>query len=160
MGMRKAPAFTFMELMMVIGIFAVIVSILGVITFNAMNQRQATSEVELLLAALSFQQQRAANRVVNGGPNQDYGIYFFEGGYTQFSGSSFQEGNANNRTTNLSPGVDFGTISFPDNQIVFDEVTGFVKNYQPDKSSVVIINRAEEQSLISVNRLGVVEVSK
>ncbi len=156
----KLPAFTFIEVIMVMGIFAVIVTLVGVITFRAMNKRQANSEIEMLLAALSFQQQQAVNRLLSTETTQQYGVYFFGSGYTVFPGSSYVAGHASNRTTNLPPGVVFSTISLPNNQVVFDEATGFVQNYEAARSSVVVINQAGEQSLLTINRLGVVEVTK
>lgn len=160
MRTHRWPAFTFIEVIMVIGIFTMVATLLSVITLRAMNRRQANTEVEMVLSALSFQQQQASNRVVSNEPTQDYGVFFFAGGYTQFSGSSYEAEDADNQTTNLPSGVTFSTINLPGNSVVFDEATGFVQGYVASQSGVVLTNLAGEQTTLTINRLGVVEMTR
>lgn len=156
----KLHGFTFIEVIVVIGIVAMFASLVSVIAFRAMNRRQANSEVEMLLSAVASQQQNAANRALSDQPNQDYGIYFSVNSYTMFAGSNYSANNPANRVTNLPTNVTFSNINVPGQQIVFAEASGFIKNFNPSQSAIIMTDQFGLHTTITINRLGIVEVTK
>lgn len=154
---QRAVGFTFIEVIIVMALVVMLAGLVSGISMRTMNRRLANSQVEMLLSTLATQQQRAANRVLNGESTQSYGVYFFTTGYTVFAGSTYQAGKVSNQTTHLPSGVTFSTINLPNNQVVFAEATGFVQGFVATQSAVVLRDQVGKQTTLTINRLGVVE---
>lgn len=155
----RLPGFTYIELIMVMGITMVIMSIVSVISMTNLTRSQTNAQIDFLLSDISTQQQLAANRVISGEGNQLYGVQFLEDAYVLFEGESYVADKNTNQQVALPIGMDISTINLPNQQIVFDQGTGFVKNWQAAQSGIVLSSPLGKTITITINRYGVIEIT-
>ncbi len=157
---RKAmgAGFTFPELIVVIGIFAIL---FGLTTANLPSfQRLASvsSTVDTLVSDIKSQQIKAMVGATEGRVAADnYGIRFEQNKYIFFHGTSYNSNDSSNFTVNLDQNMQFQNITFPNAVVIFSQGLGEVVGYASGSSSLTIKNTAgSEQKTITVNRYGVI----
>lgn len=158
MDTTRLPGFTYIEVMTVLGIVAIMSTIVTVIGVSAMTRTQVAAQLDLLLADISFQQQQAANRVLSDKNTQDYGLHFAPTSYTVFSGQSYNPSDPTNQVVPLQTGMEFSTINVPEQQVVFSQGTGFLKEFVATQSGLIITSPEGSATTLTINRYGVVEI--
>src|SRR3989344_6035142 len=115
-GNRKTSGFTLVELMVVMGIFALMLGFASINLIRPQTQANLDTTVTTLVSDLKQQQIRAMS---GDGPSA-YGVYLEPNRYTLFTGSSYSAGATDNFSINMDGGV---TLS-PTTQIVFAQRSG------------------------------------
>jgi prepilin-type N-terminal cleavage/methylation domain-containing protein len=141
-------AFTFIELLVSMGILLVIFAISTVALSTVIpNTSQATSS-DALVSDMRSQQTQAMST------NSHYGIYFEGSSYTLFKGADFSSG-VDKFIVTLDPTVTLTNITFPGNQVVFDPGSGDVSGYIPGSDSLEItVSQTGRMTPFRINKHG------
>lgn len=151
--------FTFIELIVVMVIFGILISL---VTLNLVQARQSTSitaSLSTLVADLNAQQIKAmvGDSTVTGTPNSAYGIYFEPNTnrYILFKGTSYSPSSSTNYTAEIDSSLVFSPVSFPNSQVVFATVSGELINFNQSQSSVTLNSaNSEDQKTLQFNKYG------
>lgn len=156
----RLPGFTYIELIVVMGIVALLSTLVTVVSMSAMTRSQVHAQIDLLLSDVAYQQQLAANRVISSEENQHYGVYFYEDGYILFEGEVYEPDKSTNQHVELPIGMKITSINLPQQQLAFSEKTGFVMNWQASQSGIIVTSPLGKTTALTINRYGVIEVTQ
>ncbi|HXK52874.1 type II secretion system protein [Candidatus Nomurabacteria bacterium] len=152
--------FTLIELMLVIGLFAVLSSFVAV----NLARPQVTSSVDknanTIIADIKKQQLDAMVGKYTSDSTENKGIYFETNSYTLFSGNSYNAEDPNNFTINVEEGTTLTSINLPSNQLVFEHLSGEISGYISGNSSITISHSGGQSITISLNKMGGTNVIK
>lgn len=140
-----------MELLVVMGIVIILCSI-GILTFGSL---QKESSLDLVSSQIKTTIYKAQAQTING---IDSGVYFEQGRYVFFEGSEFVEGRPQNWEEALPDSLQIITINLPSRQILFSRVSGYVSNFLSPMDLTLLEPSTGKIRIISVNKLGVVEI--
>lgn len=157
--MRKG--FTLVELLLVIGILAVLFSIMTISYFGVQGKNVLSQAVGIMVADMRSQQTKAMAGVVpgNGELQAGYGIHFSVNSYTLFIGDTYAGGAPTDAVVQLPAGVSITASNFPTGgNLVFMRASGEMKDYAGGQEYYVDVTSAgsNETRRIRLNRLGVV----
>ena len=157
---RHREGFTLVELIVTMGIIAVMLTLGGISFLGGQRRSVLSSTVETIVSDLKQQQLKAVTGDTGGASYSGaYGIYFEPSRYTLFHGTQYQLGNADNFVVNLNSSIQFIGINFPSSTLVFASVSGETLNYisGSDNLTVEEVNN-KEQNRIIVNGLGSISI--
>jgi hypothetical protein len=87
---------------------------------------------------------------------KEYGVYFEQSRYIQFTGSTYDSFDPTNIITTLSFPLEFANIQLMDAQVVFASGSGEIKTYNENSKSFIIQDSVNlDQRYIEFNSLGV-----
>lgn len=154
---KKQEGVTFIETLLVLGIFSILVSIGGIGLLN--NRQKATSNTALNVLVSDIKQQQAkAMFGEKGEGGRLAGVFFATTSYTLFNGSSYSPSNPSNFTVNLSDDLEFQEILFPSSEVVFATSSGEFLDYGAGEDSIILRNKkSNEQKKIKINRFGTIK---
>ncbi len=156
----RIAAFTYLELMLVMGIFAVLLSISVLSIGPVLSKTNIVSQAQVLLADCATTQLKSMRRE-QGAASQvtPFGIHFDSNKYTLFQGATYSANDAENFVVNLSSDLRFSSISLPGSNVLFERGSGDVIGYSAAASSVVMTQSGTGKSvIISFNRYGLPEL--
>lgn len=146
--------FTLLELLLVMGITAVLLSLVTVSLIRPQTQATTDSVVLLLTSDLRQQQQKAMNGVRETSGSSSYGVYIQPHQYTLFQGSTYQAGNSTNLVIPLQTSTTLAT-TFAGSQIIFLPISGEVANFVSSNNSITITTGGGVVQTIQLNQYGV-----
>lgn len=148
--------FTLIELIIVIGIVAVLltittVSLLSVQTHASLN----TVSAQVLTDIKSQQLKTMTGETEGSGTISAYGIYFQSTGYVLFRGSAYSPADPANFVITLDSPVTLST-AFPSSTLVFTPGSGEITGYSPGLDYVTLTGvTSSEVKTLQFNRYGV-----
>lgn len=151
--MKNKKGFSFVELLVVMGIITVLVMIGASSYFPSIQKVSLSSTVQSLISEIKQQQTKS----MNGEANQ--GIYFSadQESYILFSGATYNVSNTTNFTVSLGDQVIVNSIDFSGRQIIFAPVSGEITGFNPANNKIVLRNTVSgELRTISFNKFGIV----
>lgn len=156
----RSSGFTLIEMMIVIGLLAVLFSLGGVVYTSFSRQDQLTSEAEKIVSALNEARAKTLAGYSGGGTDGlNFGVYFDSTGYVLFQGTTYIADSPTNQRVNLAPKISLSEIAFPDQQIVFRRLTGEVIGFSSGQDFLIL---ADQQSSrlrrLKINQLGLAVV--
>jgi len=135
---RSRPGLTLIELLIVMGVFAIIFSFATINLLKPQRKASIDAAASTLVSDIKEQQAKAMASDSEGSSNlQDHGVYFENNRYTLFQGSSYQAANPLNFTVDFSP----NTIilnNLPLSQIVFSKNNGLWLNFNDNTKTIVV----------------------
>lgn len=156
----RLAAFTYVELMMVLGILGVLLSISILSIGPLISSTDVTAQVQVLLADVGSMQLKSMRReqgVV--GQTTPFGIYFQAQEYVLFQGTVYNPSDSENIVIELPDDLTFSTISLPSSTILFERGSGDFTGYVPATSSVTLTQASSGASaVLQFNRYGIAEL--
>ena len=153
MTLRHNSGFTFIELIVVIGMVAVLAQLITVNLLRAQHQPALSASVDTLTADLKSQQAKA----MSGVGAISHGVYVGEGEYVLFAGSVYNANDPANAQVALDTNVVFSSVAFAGRQIVFAAGSGEILNFNAGSSAFTLRHtQSSEEKTIQMNRYGAV----
>lgn len=155
--MKHKNGFTLVEILIIMGILAVLFTITSLNLTNTVPQSSLDNTVRLFIADLKQQQLNALTGNTEGqGSSSDYGIYFTSGKYTLFRGSSYNASDTANFDV-VTDDIDTSSTS-TGSVIVFIKNSGIIKNFSPSNNTITFTQtNIGSQKTITINKYGVIE---
>lgn len=148
---------TLIELLIVMGIIAILMTVVTVSTLQPQRQADSTETVAVLTSDLRTAQLQAMLGDATLGSPSPRGIYFEPFRYVLFSGSVYNSSDPANFAVDLPPGFTFSEIGFPSSLIIFSRGSGEISNFTLDSYNLVLLDTQDgKTSTITINRYGTV----
>jgi len=145
----RMKGFTLVELLVSIGILAVIFAIVSLNISPVPSNSLLSASIDLLTSDIRAQQTLAMTN------NSSYGVRLESDSYTLFKGSSYVQGSAGNFVVNLDSGIVITNITFPNSVIVFSPGNGDVSGYTGSQDGFTISSTTtNKSSVIKINKYG------
>ena len=156
----RFAAFTYVELMMVLGILCVLLSLSVLSIGPLISKTNVVSQGQVLLADAASMQLKSMRREQGGtGQITPFGIHFETHKYVLFQGSTYNANDAENVVVPLPNDITFSSISLPSAVILFERGSGDFVGYAAATSSVVMTQSSSGTSVvIRFNRYGIPEL--
>ncbi|MDA1317268.1 MAG: prepilin-type N-terminal cleavage/methylation domain-containing protein [bacterium] len=155
--MKRTYGFTLIEISIVMAITALLLSLAMISLTRVQSNTYVDSSVETLLSDIKLQQTNAMNgRLDQGGLPAAYGIHFETTSYTVFAGDAYDEFDASNFTISLQGSAEFSSVTFPNNEIVFERGSGEIAGFVEGSNTITVQDLGSGiQTYIELNALGV-----
>lgn len=131
---KLQKGFTLVELLVSMGILAVIFAISTINLSNIIPSTSQTTTLDILISDIRAQQTQAMTT------DSSFGVHFEGTSYTLFKGTTYSSLDPANFVVNLDPTVTITNILFPGNQIVFSPGSGNVAGYVLGSDSISLTN--------------------
>lgn len=162
MNLFNKKGFTLVELLVVIGIVAVIFSLSALAVLNIQRSRLLESNSWAIVSLLRQAQNQALNGVSVDGTNQvNFGVHFDAANrqYILFQGDSFNPADHYNLVQEIPAGLEMILDLPADNNIIFHKITGRVNNYDGAHHQVTLRHPADGRTVtINFNIMGGIDV--
>ena len=155
--MKKQSGFTLMEIIVVMGIIAVLFRLSTVNLLGLERRPKLTATMETLVSDLQSQQLKAMQKEGAGGSSSaNYGIHFETGRYILFGGTSYNPLDAANVPITLPEAIQISNITFPSSNILFAPGSGEIVGFVSGSNTITLIQtQNQEQETLKLNRYGV-----
>lgn len=146
--------FTITELVVVMGILALLISISSISVFSTISSSRQNAVREKMVSDIKSQQAKAQAGVKNGtSVVTNWGVKIEDSKYTLFAGSSYSPGAAGNVVVEADSGITFNTDS-PNSQILFEMPSGEIAGLTTGTYKINIVGNGSSSSSISLNKYG------
>jgi len=155
---KKQEGITFIEIIVVIGVFSILVSFSTFSLLNIGQRSTSNTAFNTLISDIKHQQARATSGEKGEDGGRFGGVFFAQNSYVLFSRSSYSPSDPSNFTVVLDDDLEFQDILFSSSQVVFDTSSGEFLEYKSGEDSVVLKNKTtNDQKKIKINRFGVID---
>ena len=145
--------FSFPELLMVMGIIAILSTFMVTNLLNTQRKVNIATSVSKIVGDFKHQQLKSMMRDTDGQTTSDYyGVYFEPTRYTLFRGSSYSAGNTSNFVVDLD-GAQLSSIGQV--EIIFASGSGEINGFGNNQKTITIF-QGTAQKIITINKFGVV----
>jgi type II secretory pathway pseudopilin PulG len=158
--MSREKGLTLVETLIVVGLLSILF-LLGTIAFSSLSRR---NRLEVAAQKISSCLEEAKAKALAGysqgqASSLNFGVYFESDSYTIFSGLVFDALDPLNQEFALTPGLAISEIGFASNSLIFEKITGQVRNFDPSQNYLVVSDqKTSQQEKITINKLGIVTV--
>lgn len=150
--MKNDFGFTFIEVVIVMGIMVVLLMI-GSVNFLPIKQTASLSTTaQALVTDIKEQQLKAMNG------ESDQGVYFDidQKKYTVFKGASYDPSNTTNFDIQLGDQIVVSDVDFTGRQMIFSAASGEINNFLTGNKIVLLNTVSNEQRSIFFNKYGTI----
>lgn len=153
MTLKNNQGFTFIELVIIMGIMTLLMMIASVNLFPIKQKVSLSTTIQSLISDIKQQQIKS----MSGGTSQ--GIYFDENNknYTIFKGTTYLSSNPTNFNIPLGDQIIILSIDFSGRQIILAPASGEIVGFQPTANKITLQNTvSNEQRTIFFNKFGII----
>lgn len=149
---------TLIELMMVLGIAALLFGFIGFSLFRAQHSSSLNATALKLTADFKSQQIKAMTGDTEGRAVADnYGIYFESNRYILFHGSSYTIDDPTNFVIPLDQSLEFTGTTLPSSTIIFSKGSGEMVGFVEGSNTLTLENtQTSQQKTFIFNKYGVI----
>jgi type II secretory pathway pseudopilin PulG len=156
----RIPGFSYVELMMVLGILMVLLMLVSMTIVPAITRADSNATALVLVSDLFSQQQKSMQGELSSSDETGaFGVYFQPTYYVLFQGATYNPNHPDNFRVNLPEQLTFSSIQVPNQIIQYQRIMGDVVGYNAGANTVTLspIN-GDTAKVLQVNRYGVVEI--
>jgi prepilin-type N-terminal cleavage/methylation domain-containing protein len=152
MNIKNKGGFTFVELVIVMGILVILMMIVSVNFFPIKQRTSLSTTVFEFITDLKQTQLKA----MSGEASQ--GIYFSpdQKNYIIFKGATYDPSNTTNFNVPLGDQITVTSIDFSGRQLIFSPGGGEISNYLPGNKITLLNSVSNEQKSIIFNKYGTI----
>ena len=151
----RRMGFTMVELLLVMGIFAILIALSSVNYFSTVNQNTVGNAENVLIADLRSAQNKAmSGTAVSGVSQTSWGVKFLSNSYVIFPGTTYSASNTNNYVVTLPERVVLST-TFPSSQVQFSRISGEVMGYG-NATDTITLTVGSSSKTIELNVYGTI----
>lgn len=153
----KRRGFTLIELLVVMAIISIIAAYLTVNLLTVQYRASSNTTIIQLISDLKGQQLKSlAGDVPSGIASSPHGVFFESNRYILFQGDPYNPNDPANFPVSIG-GVLSLSNAFPGATLIFQRVSGQVKNYTAGSNTITIQNTATgERKTLTLNKYGTV----
>jgi prepilin-type N-terminal cleavage/methylation domain-containing protein len=157
----KIAGFTFIELLVVMTILAVLFTLSAVNIGNLIPKATSRSSLEAIISDLKQQQNKAMLGDTEGRASSTaYGVHFDQGQYVLFYGDSYDSADTSNSVFELGDILQFQNTNLPSSNVIFAQNSGELLEFAGSDFQFVLNNTANGQSqIVIINRYGVININ-
>ena len=146
--------FTMVELLLIMGIFAILASLTSISFFGSLKVANLDQTYQVLIADLRQTQANAMSGLTSSSGTYlaGWGIKILPNSYIIFPGTSYVEGFSGNRIVTLTDDVSLSS-TFASSQVVYESGSGDIQNYNNGANSITIQSGASLKT-VNLNRYG------
>jgi prepilin-type N-terminal cleavage/methylation domain-containing protein len=124
--MINSKGYTLVEIIITMGVSAIIVAAMTFGLFNFRNSVQYDILLNQIVESVNYSKTKAsASQLDSEGASSAYGVKFFENEFVEFEGTDYVEGDAKNVENSVPAGLRLSTTCATENgQVVFSKVLG------------------------------------
>lgn len=150
--------FTFVEILLVMGLTALMVAVVSVSLLRLPTQADLEAETQKIISDIKNQQLKSMVGETSGIEDAiSYGIKFDTNSYTLFRGTGFTAGNTSNFTISFPSSIQISSNTFPSGEIIFRRISGEVIGLVVGQDSITLQNNiSSATSTITINRYGAI----
>lgn len=158
---RLHQGFTFVEVVIVIGLVGMLIAILSTTLFRSQQSASLDTTAQLMVSDIKKQQIFAmSGDTASPGVFIDYSIRFDPHQYTLYPGSVYAASNTLNTVVSVEEPLRIISATGSAQVITFARLSGDVRNYSTSSGTIVIQNdQTNQQKQILVNQRGVIVVT-
>ena len=152
MNKYYSKGFTFVEVVIVMGIMTILMMIASVNFFPIQQKTSLSMTVQSLITDIKEQQLKAMSG------ESTLGIYFTpdQNNYVVFKGTTYEQSNTTNFNIPLGSQITVYSIDFSGRQILFAPVSGEIRNFLSGNRIILQNTTSHEQRTIFFNKYGTV----
>jgi prepilin-type N-terminal cleavage/methylation domain-containing protein len=152
--------FTIVEIILVVALFALLSSFVGLNALRVQTHNTVVSTVEAFVADMKAQQVRAIAGDSQGqATSQEWGIHFESDRYVLFRGSTYLSSDPGNFAVDIEAPLAI-SWTLPTQDLVFQKISGEVDNFVGGSDTITFTHAASgEARTISFNRYGVISIN-
>lgn len=156
MNQWSKRGFTFVEMVVIMGIFATLAAIVTVQALGYQRRASVSQVAEILVSDIRSQQTKAMTGATVGGVDPPgFGVYLEGTRYILFTGLSYSAADPRNRIVTIPENVTVQNNTFPDQSIVFLAGSGELNGFSSGQNRFVLMeNAGMATKTIEFNRLG------
>jgi len=160
--MRKQRGFTIPELLITMGIIAILFGFVSINLIHLQRRSYLTTTVDTLISDLYSQQNKALVGDTEGsGAISAHGVYFETNRYVLFRGSSYNPLDTSNFPINLDASLTFSSITFPSCPscyVLFSKISGETGLIDGSNTVTLTDSTNGEQKILEINKYGTITV--
>lgn len=147
-----------MELVIVLGIMISLFVIASINLTSLQNNANLSAALSTTVSDIKQQQLKAMVGDTEGRTAGDsYGIHFNSSSYVLFHGTAYSATDSANFAVPLDRGLTFSSVTVPNNNVIFNQVSGEMNGYVNGSDTVTIKNTTiNQQKTLHFNRYGVI----
>lgn len=149
--------FTYAEVIVVMGIVAMLFGVVYTSTLKAQQSTSIESTVLALISDIKNQQTNAMNGYSIGASiSSNYGVHFESDRYVLFKGDTYNANDSHNLVVKLPNNLTFTDINFPNSMLLFSKGSGEVSNFQLNQDTITLSPSLTISKTLRINKLGAV----
>lgn len=155
---EKRKSFTLVEIMVVVGIMAILLTLSGTNLIGLQNNTYLGTAVTTLVEDIKQQQLKAMTGDTEGrGTLTPYGIHFETNRYILFYSSTYSPSEVSNVAIDLGNNIQITTNTFPQSAVVFQKGSGEVYNFVSGSNTITLKSTNNNaQQIIQINKYGTI----
>lgn len=159
MKSAQQKGFTLPELLITMGIIAILFGFVVVNLVQLQRQSYLTTTVDTLVSDLYSQQNKAMVGDTEGsGIISPHGVYFESNQYVLFRGSPYNPLDTSNFPVNLDSSLTFSSITFPSSSVIFSKGSGETGLANGSNTVTLTDSTNGEQKILELNKYGAITV--
>ena len=158
---RARSGFTFVEVVIVMGLVGMLITILSTTLFRSQQSASLDATAQLLVSDIKKQQVFAmSGDTASSGVFIDYSVRFDPQQYTLYPGSVYVQSNPLNITVPVESPLSIVSATLSAQVATFARLSGDVRDYTLSGGTIIIQNnQTGQQKQIQINRRGVIVVT-